>query len=423
MSEGGCWAKTKSFISSFMVYDTVSIVRISDMRLAILHYLCMICILIYIFIYTIWWNQAYYAIEAPVGTVRINPMAPSERDDDQWKDIQELPYCLTENRTTLHGYDLLPCKYFDSLLDVFPQAVDSAITIASRIKFSTQTCNNIYFNTSNTTWTNNQTESYFLADIERFTLQLDHTFYAPNLGIQHNARDLKGFVVKNGEEKDDESYNKTFKPYLPKGEIIGQVGQLDIVSVGSLLRMAGVDIDAQNVTPGESIRNSGAIFLVFLDYQNSMTHWFTNGTKYTIHVDMINNTEYKAVQTVYTKKLDGGRTIYNRHGLHFVFLQTGKLVQFDFQVLLLSMVSGMGMLAFSTTIVDLISTKLLGNKDVVSNLKYKTTPNLTQFSDDQLERLALKLRHIQEQELKISDESSQETSVSMREPLVDREYD
>jgi len=420
----GCWAKTKDFISSFLVYDTVSIVRIKDKRLALLHYACMIGIGIYIFIWTIWWNQAYYAFEAPVGTVRINPMAPSERPGDHWLDIKDLQYCLRDGHEKLYNFTLQPCKYFDSALDVFPQAVDSTITIASRIKFSTQTCNNTYFNTSDTAWSDNQTETYYLADIERFTLQLDHTFYAPNLNIQHNAKGMKGYVVKTIEEIQnfDDSTNKSFKPYLSKGEVIGVEDELDIVSVGSLLRMAGVDIDKQSVREGESIRYSGAIFLVFLDYQNSMTRWFTNGTRYSIRVEMINDTEYKAVQTVYTKKLDGGRTIYNRHGLHFVFLQTGKLVAFDFQVLLLSLVSGMGMFAFSTTIVDLISTKLLGNKDVVSNLKYKTTPNLTQFTDAELELLASKLRRTQEQELRLTarDTSEDTPDGHLEERLVDR---
>ena len=130
----------------------------------------MIAILIYIFIWTIWWNQAYYAVEAPVGTVRINPMAPSERTGDKWLDLKDLPYCRLENRTKWHNFTLQPCKYFDSALDVFPQAVDSSITIASRIKFSTQTCNNLDFNSSDTQWTDNVTETYYLADIERFTV-------------------------------------------------------------------------------------------------------------------------------------------------------------------------------------------------------------------------------------------------------------
>jgi len=411
---GACWTKTKDIISGFLVYETVSIVRIKDKRLAILHYVCMLAIICYIFIYTIWFNQAYYAVEAPVGTVRINPMAPPERGD-KWKEIVDLPYCRIENRTRLHKFDLLDCKYFDSAIDVFPQAVDSSITLASRIKFSTQTTNNEFFNTSDTEWLTdpNSTQTYFLADIERFTLQLDHTFYAPNLKIQDNARNWKGYIKYRTNKKKDVPL------CLPKVETLGEINVTDILSVCTLLKAAEVDIDKESVQDGESIRNSGGIFLVFLDYQNSVDLLFRPNPHYTVTVELINNTEYKAVQSVYTKKLEG-RSIYNRHGLHFVFLQTGKLVKFDPQVLLLSLVSGMGLVAFSTTIVDLISTKLLGNKDVVSNLKYKTTPNLTDFSDEELILLASKLRRTQEQELALT---SGESEVSLRAPLVDRETD
>jgi len=416
---GGCWDKTKAFLSSFLVYDTVSIVRIKDKRLAILHYACMIGIAIYIFIYTLYINQEYYKYEAPVGTVRINPMAPPERKE-AWNKIEDLPYCLTENRTHLYGFPLLKCKYYDSSIDVFPQAVDSSIAIATRIKFSVQNTTNTDFDTPDTTWNDEPgtNDTYYLADVERFTLQIDHTFFGPNVGVQDNARNWKGYIRYDPKsEKHDP--DEDVKLCYPKVETVGEINKTNILSVCTLLRAAEIDIDKQSVLDGESIRNSGAIILVFLDYQNSIDYLFRPNDHYTVRAKMIDNTEYKAVQAVYTKKLIE-RTIYNRHGLHFVFLQTGKLVTFDFQVLLLSLVSGMGMFAFSTTIVDLISTKVLGNKDVVSNLKYKTTPNLTQFSDEELNLLASKLRRTQEQELAINKD---ESSVSLREPLVDRETD
>jgi len=411
---GGCWEKTKNFISGFLVYDTISVVRIKDKRLAVMHYLCMVAILGYVLIYTVWFNQAYYAVEAPVGTVRINPMAASERPNETWANLSDLLYCRSEYHNESYSQ---PCKYFDSNIDVFPQAVDSSITIASRISFSTQVPTNPDFNDTDSNWNTTSSDLYFLADIENFTLQIDHTFYAPNLHIQNNAREMKGYIKYSGDED-----SKDVKPCL-KSEVIGRKGKTDIISVCTLLKAAEVNIDKKSVTGKESIRYSGAIFLVFLDYHNGVNRWFGDNNYYQIHVEMIEKTEYKAIQTVYTKKLDG-RTIYNRHGLHFVFLQTGKLVKFDFQVLLLSLVSGMGLLAFSTTIVDFISTKILGNKDVVANLKYKTTPNLTAFTPEELIALATKLRRTQEKELALGqneDGGDRESAVTLRAPLVDRE--
>ena len=47
----------------------------------------------------------------------------------------------------------------------------------------------------------------------------------------------------------------------------------------------------------------------------------------------MNNTEYKAEQAVYTKKLER-RVIYNRHSLHFIFVIGGKLLYFEWASLL-----------------------------------------------------------------------------------------
>ena len=178
------------------------------------------------------------------------------------------------------------------------------------------------------------------------------------------------------------------------------------------------------------MRNSGIIVFVFLDYQNSLSiNPFNDETRYTIRAELMKDTEYKAVQTVYTKSLESERVRYDRHGVHFVFIQTGSLVKFNFQVLLLSFVSGMGLIAVSTTIVDFISTKLVGSKVVVSNLKYRTTTDLSHLTRDELVALAGKLRRLQQEELTlgVNDEAlpvpaEQPTEESallrLREPLV-----
>ena len=166
------------------------------------------------------------------------------------------------------------------------------------------------------------------------------------------------------------------------------------------------------------------IIFVFIDYQNSLSiNPFNKERQYTIHAEMMKDTEYKAVQTVYTKSLAKERVRYDRHGVHFVFIQTGSLVRFNFQVLLLSFVSGMGLIAVSTTIVDFISTKLFGSKVVVNNLKFRETSNLQVLSHEELAALAEKLRRLQEDELRLdaSANETDETKITLRRPLVNHE--
>lgn len=178
----------------------------------------------------------------------------------------------------------------------------------------------------------------------------------------------------------------------------------------------------------ESLRSSGAIIFVFLDYQNSVSiNPFNKDVRYTIRAELMSDTEFKAVQSVYTKSLEKSRVIYNRHGVHFVFVQTGQLVRFSFQVLLLSFVSGIGLITVSTTVVDFIATYLLNTKDVVTTLKYKTTTNFAALNDDDIVRLANKIRRIQEQELNlgehpaesvVTNETDGDVSVTFRQPLL-----
>ena len=141
------------------------IVRIKDKWLAVLHYVFMLLIFLYIVVYTIIMKKAYYDIEAPVGTVRINPMAPSE-----WTNASDLPYCRLGNRTELYGYNLSKCLYYDEALDVFPQALDQSVMLATRIKRSFEEPTNPEFNDSTSAWKPTSQDYIYLADIDRFTV-------------------------------------------------------------------------------------------------------------------------------------------------------------------------------------------------------------------------------------------------------------
>ena len=52
-------------------------------------------------------------------------------------------------------------------------------------------------------------------------------------------------------------------------------------------------------------------------------------------------------------------------------LQTGQLGKFDFQTLLVQLTASLGLLAVSTTIVDLVATKLLKDKETYKQSKYE----------------------------------------------------
>lgn len=71
------------------------------------------------------------------------------------------------------------------------------------------------------------------------------------------------------------------------------------------------------------------------------------------------------------------RDILNRHGVRFIFVQTGELGKFDFLSLLITLVSGVALLAVASTITTLIMTKLLKLRDIYT---YHTQARTEDFS-------------------------------------------
>jgi len=97
--------------------------------------------------------------------------------------------------------------------------------------FSQPTCD--YTNTTDPT-------TYYIADIESFTVMIDHAIYATNINVQRNARELNGQIV-------DINGNVMEANDLPNR--VGVPGEYDILEIGTLLKAAGVDtLDADGKT-------------------------------------------------------------------------------------------------------------------------------------------------------------------------------
>ncbi len=90
---------------------------------------------------------------------------------------------------------------------------------------------NCSFADYNCNFTDYGSQTFYIADIENFTLLIDHTLYCPVIGINKNAYSLPGYILNsNGQRMTN----------LPKPNQIGQVNKSDIVTVGLLLRASGV---------------------------------------------------------------------------------------------------------------------------------------------------------------------------------------
>jgi len=315
----------------------------------------MLAIVVYILLYTIFLEKRYLVTERPIGSIRLsllkgkNPLPQSE-----------LEYCWQPNRTTLPSGDpTYPCLYQDELFDVFPTTEATAMLATTRYIYMQQA---LYCNLQDPTcsYTMINSSLLFVADIEHFTLLIDHTLYAPLVGIQKNAKALPGSMSY---------YNGTKMHLSGPNNVIGQAGSTDIVEIATLLEAAGIESLDMPSTYNQSstMRYDGIVLMIFIVYSNTETHDL-NYITYTYKPSLITDTEFKSVQANLINSTF--REIYNRHGIRMIFVQDGTLGRFDFQVTLLTFVSGLGLLTVSAVIVDLIAVYILPQKKIYEDYKY-----------------------------------------------------
>lgn len=196
---------------------------------------------------------------------------------------------------------------------------------------------------------------------------MDHTVYADWSGIQINAQDIEGVMY-------DCEGNVIKNTQYPN--IIGQKDCRDTFEIKTLLNAACVpSLDSETILDGGkniTKRDSGMVLIAFVRYSNTKT-FNLNKVSYSIKVATVKNTQYKADQTKFSDDLQEV-VIMGRHGIRIVFLQVGEIGKFDFQELLLTFVSGFGLLAVATLIVDFLSTSVLSWKDFYGQAKYQETP-------------------------------------------------
>lgn len=371
-------------IDDLFSYSTVKIVSIKDRRLGLLHYFFVLLILAYVVGWTLVYQKRYLLLERPIGTVRLSLLEPV----DWWNRPQPsaLPYCAAAaaseaeaNNFTAHK---LPCRYWDAVQTLYPAVEASSMFVSTRVTMVSQTLVNAAnpsaggcderMATPNCVYDNGTSETFFVAQPEDFTVMVDHSAFAPLVGVQVEATDLAGRLLN--------STGGRINVTAP--EFVGKRGFADILRIGTLLRAAGVDdLDAEtdfrsrkpNAT-AESFRYAGLQLLVFVTYSNTETFNLSD-VSYTYEVVRINRTEFKALQNVATKNITN-RLVYDRHGIRLMFVQSGELGRFDFQTLLLSVVSGLGLLALSTLVVDVIAIRLMPARAVYKHFKFEETEDL-----------------------------------------------
>ena len=403
-------------------------------------YLFMLLIFLYVILYSVIYKCAYLTRESPVGTVRFQlqqptainsgtPCDPTDNAcDDAFTPLEELDYC-SQNKNVDPKIWKWPCTYWDANQDVY--MTQSALLMTTRVAQYNQTrqCGDTSM-TCSKLWKNDlplvEGKTSLIADIEKYTLLLDHTVVAPSINVSASARGCTGYLkvtrdaldwkelclrseAVQPEDMDHFIYGGTpaqcfIKPNTTYDSKTHNATGLDVFDVNVMLRVAGIDLNGKSPTNGRPIRYNGAQMAVNIRYQN-WAHWLGTSLSaakyihrskfyhpcsipYEYELSSVLDTASKRNNAFYTDYPDH-RAMLNEHGIQLFILQTGSLAGVSMAALLIAITSSLTLLAVSTTLVDTLAIYVLPEKKYYSRFKYPETPHVSELVQQETRRKSL----------------------------------
>ncbi|KAI9140005.1 hypothetical protein BKA69DRAFT_1126033 [Paraphysoderma sedebokerense] len=348
-------------------YETFKTVRVRDRRLGLLHYLFSIFIVLYIVI-SIIQGQLYLRREpVTAGSIRTNLARPVNTSTPK--------YC---NQTT-------PCVYWPPELVTSPAQEDGAVFLTTRVTITYNSaphftgCSPIVSPSADCALKFNKSESvtYHVANIEDYTLMIEHTVKGKNVKKSVVNSDMKGELVFSS-WKPSKKFSPSYSGESPRpADVPG-----DIISVGDILDAADINLDSISSAPGagpnESLRSSGIVLIMFIDYSNSESNYTELTYKYL--PGSIQKAEGKIVEVIYDVSL-GNYVQLNRHGVRIKFIQTGTIGEFDFMALLSYLAGAIALFKVAQLIVEQLMLRFLPQKEFYAKYKYTVTEDFSDLRD------------------------------------------
>ncbi|KAG0211030.1 cytochrome c oxidase subunit 1 [Mortierella sp. GBA30] len=234
--------------------------------------------------------------------------------------------------------------------------------------------------------------SSFVADIERFTLMLEHSIRGQASGVQMRSGNMDSGILRDSQTgavakvfTDDSRHVPAYSPIssatpspLPVNQVNKSVNTVhlagDVMTVGELLKAAGVSLDdlsgSPTATANETVRSSGVVIIVVIQY--AAKGWNPNRISYEYLPKAIPDQEYKVIETIRDFRARS-RVEINRHGIRIVFSQTGQLGQFSLMTLLTNLVAAIALFKVANIIVELLMLRLHPQKNVYVRAKFEST--------------------------------------------------
>lgn len=404
-------------------YSTTKQIKIRDARLGLLHYSLMFFITVYIVVYQLICKLGYLRFAAASSTVRLTLQEPTlngcNPNDSNCKDnfipLGQLPYCCAQNSSCTSASDgSCRCDYRKSFKnynctwlggDDAATVQESAIMVTTFTHEYTLTRNPGCFtsypagnNSCDKVWLVQDGPKTFTADIEAYTILIDHSVASP--GVSLTSREMDGFLYVGAASGSPTNAQKARQDALCQSDPTavdapldgsptskspcyvapGKVDGLDFFKVEKLLAAAGVSLEEESYPgSGHSARYDGLVMNLIIEYSNTERWKGIRPVSYVYVLSEIPQSTYK-LAALLPGSSQQERVKKDMHGVLFEVRPGGSLAVFDFTQLLLQLTTSLTLLAMATVGVNILAQNVLRLRHYYSEAMHDDTSHFRNLS-------------------------------------------
>lgn len=262
-----------------------------------------------------------------------------------------LPYCDKYNPSV--AATKIPCYDADALDVAYPYMTGKQFFATTAMTDYAEQLDTTNFQWMRANFSVNET--YYIARIEDFTMRLDHKISVAALEIFEDSQNMNGRLL-------DTNGNSVVSWKA------GLNATSRIVTIGQLLQAANIQsleiLSDSSDSAGQSLRSAGLVLSLNIDYNNTFS-FDQNNFEYLIRVSKVLQTNFKVDDAIFQAPSSSDTVPYpkyrirqKRRGILFQFQESGSVGAFDFQTMLINLLSGVGLLSIAVSLVDFVMIQL-----------------------------------------------------------------